>query len=554
MLSLKKFGDWPALLLISSVFLFSLLGSYGLLETSEARYAEISQEMVRSGDWTTPRYNFIKHFHKPPLIYWASAVSMKLFGENEFAARFPQALFGLGGILATFFFGKILFDKLTGFLAGLALLSTLEYFFISRYLVTDMLLTLFVTLSLLFYCKGFKEKSNQWFFFVSLGGAMLAKGPVGLFIPAMVIGLDLIIAGKGKEFFRLGWGKGFLIILCICGPWFVWLCLKNPGLLQYFVVFHTIDRFFSTVHGRGGSFFYFVPVFLIGFLPWTPFLPSLAKNYFSFKRAPEKANNRFLTIWIFAPLVFFSLSGSKLVHYLLPIFPASALLVGKMWRDFLVEPEETRASPRLFLYVYQAGFLVLGAFLIFFFARTQIFSDLAQFDLSPLRKISIYLFLLCGSGMAVALFSLKTKRTAVFFPFIVLLSLFGYLAAVCSVPLVESLFSPTTLFVKEIQKRFRPGDKIIAYRCMLNGISFYTGERIIIVAQPRETLFEKDQEEVKRYVIEDEKMLKNFFKTNNRTFLVIKSRHLEEARGLAQQPLDILAETHSYTLLYKEVL
>lgn len=550
MQNLKKFGDWPALLLISSLFLFSFLGSHGLMETSEARYAEISWEMARSGDWTTPRYNFIKHFHKPPLIYWATAASLKLFGENEFAARFPQALFGLGGIMAAFFLGKLLFDTLAGFLSGLALLSTMEYFFISRYLVTDMLLALFVTLSLLFYCRGLAKKSNWWLFFISLSGAMLAKGPVGILLPAMIIGLDLVIAGKWGEFFRLGWGKGLLVVAVICGPWFIWLCWKNPGLLQYFVFFHTIDRFFSKVHGRPGSIFYFVPVFLIGLLPWTPLLPSFIKNYFSSNGTLEKRNNRFLAVWVLGPLVFFSLSGSKLVHYLLPIFPATALLTGKMWRDLLIEPEEKRPQIRLSLYLYLAGFLLIGTFLAVFFIHTQRFSGWAQYDLTPLGNTSIFLFFFCCAGVAAAWFSIKTNRAAFFFPIAAMGFLLCCLVAVRSISSVEPLLSPTPVFVKKIKEHFRPGDKIIAYKCMLNGLPFYTGERIINVSQPREVLFEEDQEEAGRYVIENESSLKNFFGPGKRIFLVIKRRHLEEVRGLAGHPLAILSETPSYMLLY----
>jgi len=402
---------------------------------------------------------------------------------------------------------------------------------------------------MLCYCRGLEKGGNWLLFFVSLAGAIMTKGPVGILLPVMVITMDCILDGRGGGFMKIGWGKGLLITGVLAAPWYVLICLKNPGLFHYFVFFQTIERFFSTVHGREGSPLYFVVVFLIGFLPWTPLLPVLIKKHLSLKRNGRKKAERLLTLWLIVPLIFFSFSGSKLPSYILPVFPASALLTGKMGRDLLKVPGRDGLPLRISCYLYLAGFVLLILSGLFFLTETAQVSAWARFDLSPLKGAVFILLLLATGGMMAAFHALKTRSFSIFFPTLILGSLLGYATLFASIAPIEPLVSPTTLFVKKIFEGFKPGDKIASYQCMLNGLAFYTGERIITVHQKRETLFEEDPDQLKRYVIQDKRGLKDLFEKGKTVYLVIKKRHLEEAGRVAGRPLYTLAQNNSFMLL-----
>lgn len=329
------------LIAIGMILYFSLLGLRGLCEPDEGRYAEIAREMIEKKDYLIPRLNYIKHMHKPPLAYWLVAASFGLFGMNEFTARLPVAILAVSGLIITFFFAVLTVkNKKAAFLSSLVLATSLQYFIWSQVLAADMIFSFFIYLALFgFFCwytSTPKRKALVWryrgkenciyIFYLSLAFAFMVKGPVAVIIPALII---LTFAGFVKEwdlFRRIKLLKGSALFLLIAVPWFVYVCLKNPGLLNYFVFNQSLGRLFSTVHGREGNMFYFVPVLIIGFLPWILFLPSAVLRYKPWRK--EDKIWLFFSLWIIVPLVFFSFSRSKLPGYILPVYPAMAIMVG----------------------------------------------------------------------------------------------------------------------------------------------------------------------------------------------------------------------------------
>jgi len=298
--------------------LFYQLGTRALNEPDEGRYAGVGYEMMATGDWLTPRLNGIPHLSKPPLTYWMIGISVKLFGVNEFAARLPSALAALGTLLALYLMVRGAADERAA-LWAVVMLTTSALFFVAARLVTpDMLLTCWITWSV----WALWRRSNWLFVFLALG--MLTKGPVAVVLPLFaMIGLQPPLRA-----FR--WGLGALVFLAICAPWFVILAIQNPELWRYFLVREVVQRVVSGEHGRGKAWWFFIPVLLGGFMPWT---------FQVFHRRKLDPATRMFAAWIVLGLLLFSISRSKLPTYVLALMPAMAALAAmapaSRWRQAL---------------------------------------------------------------------------------------------------------------------------------------------------------------------------------------------------------------------------
>lgn len=307
------------------------LGSFPLTERSEARYAGVAWEMVVSGDYRTPRYNGIKHFHKPPLFYWLTAASMRWFGPQEEAARLPCALAALATIaLTAWLAARPSMGCPHPWLAAASLATAPFFWEMGRIAVTDMLVTLWVLTSLASAWQvlhhGFSFPRGM-VFWAGIGLNFLTKGPVGPLIVALVLVPFMLRGGASWRAFRPL--PGLLLAALIGLPWYLLVAAENPGLIAYFLKFQTSDRVFTTVHQRGGPFWFYLPVLLGGFLPWTAWLVGAFRTAWRNARLPVASGSnpdRFLLLWVLAPLLFFSAIGSKLPPYVLPLFPGLAIL------------------------------------------------------------------------------------------------------------------------------------------------------------------------------------------------------------------------------------
>ncbi|MEZ5556976.1 MAG: phospholipid carrier-dependent glycosyltransferase [Pseudomonadales bacterium] len=328
-----------SLLVIAAAALvwFALLGQRDLLDPDEGRYAEIPREMVASGDWLTPRLQGLKYFEKPALQYWATAISFELFGENNVSARLWVVLLGFAGALWTGFLGLKLFDRRVGRLAFLITGSGLLYFTMGHLLTLDMSLTFFLTLALgsLALAQQARERPKvlrAWMLlaWAALAGAVLSKGLVGLVLPAAAVGLYMLWLHDWRLLKDLHLGKGLLLLVLLCAPWFLAVSRANPEFAQFFFVHEHFERFTTDQHGRGGPIFYFVVIGLVGALPWTLLtLRALFRPAFAPNGDGVFQSARLFWIYVLFVLLFFSVSHSKLPAYILPIFPFAALLAAR---------------------------------------------------------------------------------------------------------------------------------------------------------------------------------------------------------------------------------
>ncbi|HET7729973.1 MAG TPA: glycosyltransferase family 39 protein [Usitatibacter sp.] len=307
-----------------------------LANPDEGRYSEISREMAASGDWITPRLNGIKYFEKPPLQYWATAASFSLFGVGEKTARLYVALCGLLTLVLAAYTATRLAGTGAGLGTGLALLSSPYFLALGGIVTLDMGLTLWTTLTLCGYLLAERPRigpaeRRRWMLLAWAGIALavLSKGLVGIVFPAAALGLLCMLRRDLSPLGRLEWRYGPLLFLAIAAPWFVLVSDANPEFARFFFVHEHFERFLTTAHRRTEPWWYFLPIVVAGFLPWMFALPSALAHAWT-TRAEDRGTPplRFAVLWALFVVAFFSLSGSKLPTYVLPAFPALALVLG----------------------------------------------------------------------------------------------------------------------------------------------------------------------------------------------------------------------------------
>jgi 4-amino-4-deoxy-L-arabinose transferase-like glycosyltransferase len=322
-----------SLFLIFCVVWFYALDARTLVPTDEGRYAEMAREMLLTGDWITPRLNGIKYFEKPPLQTWMNALTFAAFGLGEWQARLWTGLSGLLGILFTAYAGRKVFSSRVGFYAGVVLGSSFMWAALSHVNTLDMGLAGMMTMALGALLLAQRDDATareqcNWMLvcWAGMALAVLSKGLIGIVLPGAVLVLYTFAARDWAIWKRLHLVRGLLVFFALTVPWFVLVSLQNPEFPQFFFIHEHFQRFTSKVHHRAGPWYYFFPILLLGIVPWLGILP---QSLWAARREPA---GRFrprtlLLVWSVFIFFFFSISGSKLPSYILPIFPALALLI-----------------------------------------------------------------------------------------------------------------------------------------------------------------------------------------------------------------------------------
>ncbi len=323
-------GPAPFLLILFlclSVF-FIGLGAYPLYDPDEGRNAEVARETVMDGHWLPPTLNGEVRYQKPPLYYWLVAASFKIWGLREFAARLPSALAALLGALVTAILGVKLWGKERAWWAGTILATSLIYAIYAHIVIFDMVLTLFITLAITLAWWGITQNNKNLLrlsaFSASL--AFLTKGPIGVLIPIMALTPPMVYRIRKGERPSIPWLSMLIVFLVLSAPVYLIAELKSPGYCYKFFWEENVLRYLTPRFHRHGPWFYYLVVILVGLFPWTWFLKEIPKGI---ERLRETNFDELLLLgsWILLPTLFFTFSQSKLPHYILPTFPAWALLL-----------------------------------------------------------------------------------------------------------------------------------------------------------------------------------------------------------------------------------
>jgi 4-amino-4-deoxy-L-arabinose transferase-like glycosyltransferase len=353
------------------------LGRPALWEPDEGRYAEIAREMVLSRDYVTPRDDFELYFEKPPLVYWAEAAAIGIFGVNEFAVRLPAALFSVGQVVVTAALAEVMFGATAGFFAALVLALSPLFFGFARFATLDPALAFFLTGALAAFYLAARENSfsetsaRRWMLMSAamLALGTLAKGPIALLLGGAIALTWLAIERRLREIVRMPLVGCGLIYAAIVLPWFILMEARNPGFLRFFFIHEHLERYVtSSEHGWGPWFF--IPIVLGGLWPWIFFVPlgwSAMRAGDTLPNTAPAASRRsaanFLAIWFLVVFVFFSIPRSKLGSYILPALPPLAIVAGYGLARLRALTDASRR--RLFALIAIANLVLASAVFIF---------------------------------------------------------------------------------------------------------------------------------------------------------------------------------------------
>lgn len=346
------------LLGFTGLVLFFNLNAWSVTESSEARYAQISKEMLVTGDWIHPQLMEIYHYHKPPMTYWITALSYKIFGVTPFAARFFLQISILLQIYLVFLIGKLLLGNgRSAFMAAMLYASFPVVITGGRALTTDSYLMTFLLFALFFWFSYLKNKQPVHLIatYLFLGLGFLTKGPVILIVPGVLWIFHLIQKGKKPKLSPAGL-VGILSMLIVGFSWFVWLYMEDARFLDYFVFKHTIERFASDTFSRSQPIWFYPAILLITAFPW--FLILLGKTGSMIK--DKKSLTAFFWVWVCVPVLFFSVSQSKLVLYILPVFGGLALGAVHIWEKQSSSVQKRWEKVQLVFQLLILGGLVLA--------------------------------------------------------------------------------------------------------------------------------------------------------------------------------------------------
>lgn len=323
-------------LLVVSIYICFLGGCFlAITDPVESNYVETASEMIRSGDYLSPRIFGNYWYDKPIFFYWELIAAFQLFGTNEFAARFFPSLFGVGGIFLTYGFTKHLYDKRTGFIAALILLTTVEYFYLSKAVITDMTLFVSYSATLMAFFIAYTEGKSRWYYaaYACAAISVLTKGPIGLLQPGLIILLFLCWRRDLKALLHIKLVSGLALFVVITALWYGPMYLLHGGdFVSQFLGVHNILRATVSEHPKFNVWYYYAVIFVLGFIPWVFTLPLAYRRYAWNKTVPQavrnllakrqgpafSVNQQFLITWAVVIFVTYQGMATKYVTYTFP--------------------------------------------------------------------------------------------------------------------------------------------------------------------------------------------------------------------------------------------
>ena len=533
--------DLTALAIFFGVVFFQLLGRWPLIEPDEGRYSEIPREMLERGDFITPLLNYVKYFEKPPLHYWLNALSFSLFGQNEFAARFAGTLCGLLTVLFTYWLGRRLFERRVGLMAALIIGSSGGFLVQARINITDMTLTFCLTLCLGSFLLAIRDEGPKkgLYYYLGYAGAalaVLAKGLIGIVFPGGIIFLFLLCRKRWRLLAEMRLVSGTILFLLIAAPWFILVSLRNPEFAQFFFIHEHFERFLTKVHRRYQPVWFFLPVLLGTMLPWSFFIPEALRRAWRERRSDQGDTLAYLAIWALLIFAFFSKSSSKLVPYILPIFPPLALLIAWRWQKAVDEG----------LGVLKWYTVTMGVILLILGIGFPIYPLVAAKNDLGLTGgiIGGSIFLVETAGVYLALRQRNPLR--LFLVLTACSSLFAVVAPHFVYSRIAERRTVKTLALKV--KELAGPDAIVASFGYDQGLPFYAKRRTIVVGGMGELEFGSRQGDQSAWFI-DIAAFSRLWDGERPVFVQLKRDELEVLQKQVRTPARILLETRRKLLV-----
>ncbi len=531
-----------ALVLIVLAVYIAPLNLRPLVDPDETRYAEVPREMIATGDYVVPRLDGVLYFEKPVMGYWLNALSMKVFGENNFAVRLPHALSVMLSALLVFFLARRFGNgPEAGAAAALVYVSSLEVFAVGVFNTLDSALALFLTASLASFYMAWVNRGDRkrYLFYLILAGffcglACHTKGFLAFVVPASVIVPFLAWEGRLKDVIKIPWipvAAALLVML----PWGVLIHLREQEYWYFFFWHEHVRRFMAEDAQHLEPFYYFIPVLFMGFLPHTVLAPAAVGGFIL--KGFDTAFKKFLVCWFFFPFLFFSVSSGKLATYILPCFPPLSMLVAQGVRDAL-----DRGNDRLFKRGIQClmGLSVMAVIAVAGIQYGRV-HDLESLYADP-RKFYLFagamvLFLVL---LTVALKGKKPFSRLVFFS---LSPLFLYAAAHILTPDKALLRNSPTVFIEENRTQFGKDTLVVAPSTPLKAVCWsLKRDDVFLLDDGGELRYGFDQKNMKHRQL----TFKTFGdmvsenKGKRKIILVLDERRFSRYKDRLPQPADII--------------
>lgn len=475
---------WLELIIVISFcwfFFYYGLGSFGLVGADEPRYAQIAREMFERHDFITPTLHGEAWLEKPALYYWRAMFAYELFGVHDWAARLPSATFASLMVLIIYFHMRR-FRPGAQLDAALITASCAAVIGFARGASTDMQLAAPFTIAMLGWYAWYETGRKFWLFdlYFFLGVGTLAKGPVAPFLAGIVVLAFAWVKRDWKAALRTLWIPGILIYLAIVLPWFIAVQVKNPQFLYVFILQHNLERFATDMFRHVQPFWYYIPVLLLSLVPWTFFaipavvdaLRSCVKDWRTQdpkQRIHQDSFPEFLVIWAILPIVFFSISRSKLPGYILPAIAPFTILTA----DFLQRRRGERIS-RIVLAPHAAlcGAL-FGVFLLFAYLLPT--SPAAPASAKAIAAISAGIIFI-GVYIVLNRAGMRYLRVVTLVPVILIL---GYVLRIAA-PAIDDFYSsrPVAVALEQLHAGSSPVAVFHVKRELLYGLGYYLDEEI----------------------------------------------------------------------------
>ncbi len=483
------------------------ISNHGFWGTDEPRVAEIGREMAITGNWAVPTLNGKPFLEQPPLYYAALAVTFRIFGVSDKVARFPSALFAMGGAVALFFLATMVLGPRAGFYSAFVMATSFEYFQIGHWALVDSALTCFVITAMALFMAGYYSLSRKRklifyvLFYLSCTFAFYSKGFVGVVIPGLGIIVFLVFERNLKELLRMHLWLGILIFMALVLPWFLALWQQGGAEhLRTVLVENHLNRFIKPgILGHAQPFYFYLLDFPPGFFPWIILALPVLYHSFSCARKLSETSRRglvFAMCWFFSGFIFLSLASGKRLLYTLPLFAPLSMLTA-FFIDRVSASGVAGRFEKLFIWLLGLFPLAVGA------AAWPLYIHFAEEDLSlgP-RHVPATIFVLSAVAVVPSLVALwflfrgNVKRFWVTNS----VTLFALLILVLTtlVPVVDTYRSvaPFCMKVKSIIGEDKPVYAFFPDESLRGAIPFYTGrhvEEVYSLERVREILDRGDQ-------------------------------------------------------------
>ena len=543
-------GKLLILFIIPVILYVATLGVLPLMEPDEARYSVIPSHMNISGDYVTPRLQGVVYIEKPPLAYWATALSFKIFGENDFSARLFTGLSAWGCILLVYAMGRFFHGEKAGLYGAAVLATSLFHYVMGRINILDMPVAFLMSLAIWAgyrYCNSgdtyrsatqlpdsgdtyrsatqlpvhvpLREKAWLYLCYLACALAFLTKGLIGFVLPAAVLVIWLMAVKRWRTIPRLISPLGIVISLAVSLPWLILIQKAHGDFLRFFFIQEHFQRYITTMHHHGEPFYFYLPIIIAGTLPWCAFIfkttGGRGRNWFRDKLF-RKEDAVFLLVWGGFIFLFFSLSGSKLIPYIAALFLPLAVALGRIF-SFYDEHRTSEEKYHLPTFAQSLIFLALLLAPLFIKERKISLETWWPWIVAPLLFQALLLFL---PGYV------RKKTGGNWFFTVYLLTAFFLVSLFFPLSRFLSPYKSAYSLAQAIKREVPVGQELYQYDVCLYGIDYYDKIRTPIVNDFGEITYGiacLPPAERERYFLRDQEFFR-ICRQRQETYCVVKGR------------------------------